>query len=139
MKGMSAGETLILTATVDGVDLVAVGWKFKKKSNQLFVCTRGAGSTEPTNVPYFQRFDGDDYHNVHERPVGRPYVLSKYYTVSNVIDTHNQVRQSEIKLEKKWVTKSGWFRVFTTLVGIQVVDSVRLYSSLEHREAYNRT
>jgi hypothetical protein len=35
-----------------------------------------------------------------------------------VIDTHNQLRQDNLKLEKKWLTQSPWFRPATTLIGI---------------------
>ena len=33
------------------------------------------------------------------------------------IDVHNQKRQSNLKLEKRWLTKDPYFRLFTTLVG----------------------
>ena len=29
-----------------------------------------------------------------------------------------RARQSELALEKKWVTQDGWFRIFTTIVGM---------------------
>ena len=35
---------------------------------------------------------------------------------------HNQSRQFDLSLETKWVTQDGYFRLFTTLLGIQVVD-----------------
>jgi hypothetical protein len=43
-----------------------------------------------------------------------------------MIDMHNQVRQSELALEKKWVTQCGYFRLATTLIGISVVDCWKL-------------
>ena len=42
------------------------------------------------------------------------------------MDRHNQVRQSELALEKKWVTHNPWFRLATTLVGINVTDTWQL-------------
>ena len=35
---------------------------------------------------------------------------------------HNQVRQYDLALKKKWVTLDGWFCLFTTIFGIFLVD-----------------
>jgi hypothetical protein len=40
-----------------------------------------------------------------------------------VIDTHNQLRQDLLQLEKKWLTKKPFFRLATTLTGINVTDT----------------
>jgi hypothetical protein len=42
-----------------------------------------------------------------------------------VIDMHNQLHQDS-ELEKKWVTQNLWFRLATTLVGINVTDAFLL-------------
>ena len=46
---------------------------------------------------------------------------------SNIIDVGNQSRQSDLKLEKHWVTIDGYFRNTITLFGINVVDSWKGY------------
>ena len=38
LDGKAAGTQIVLTATVDGVDLVAVGWKQSRASDQFFIC-----------------------------------------------------------------------------------------------------
>ena len=40
---------------------------------------------------------------------------------------HNHARQAELKLEKKWITNDGYFRIFTTILGITVIDSMKAY------------
>ena len=45
-----------------------------------------------------------------------------FFSSSNTIDTHNQLRQNNLKLEKKWLTQSPWFRLSTTLIGIVVTN-----------------
>ena len=42
------------------------------------------------------------------------------------MDVHNQLRQYSLHLEKKWVTSKPYFRLHTTLVGINVIDTYRL-------------
>jgi len=44
-----------------------------------------------------------------------------------VIDVLNQSRQSDLALEKHWVTKDGFFRIVTTLFGVTVVDAWKGY------------
>jgi hypothetical protein len=39
-----------------------------------------------------------------------------------LVDLHNQARQSELRLEKHWVTQSGYFRLPTALFGMAVTD-----------------
>ena len=49
-----------------------------------------------------------------------------FFHDSNVIDTHNQFRQANLALEKKWLTKDAYFRLTTSLLGINVVDTYKL-------------
>jgi hypothetical protein len=86
--------------------------------------THKAGRTTP-GVPYVMRYT-DGYGNLCTRDVERPDVISTFFQDSNVIDTHNQCRQHNLALEKKWLTKDAYFRLATTLIGINVVDCYRL-------------
>ena len=139
LEGKSAGTYVVLTATVEGVELVALGWKYHRKSTVCFVTTRGAGSTrvdpESPHVMRWRNERGD----ASSRDIQRPEVVGAYYAVNNVIDVHNQLRQYELKLEKKWVTTDCWFRLFTTLVGICTVDAYRLYQNRKPRLASGMT
>ncbi|MFN9978461.1 MAG: hypothetical protein ACK53Y_01035, partial [bacterium] len=42
------------------------------------------------------------------------------------IDTHNQLRQDNLKLEKKWLTQNTWFRLATMLIGVVVTNTFLL-------------
>jgi hypothetical protein len=68
----------------------------------------------------------DDHGNVHIRHVSRPQVISHYFSKSNNIDTHNQLRQFELALEKKWVTHDAFFRIMTSIFGINNTDAYLL-------------
>jgi hypothetical protein len=65
----------------------------------------------------------DDHGNVHIRFVSRPEIISHYFSKSNNIDTHNQLHQFELGLEKKWVTHDAYFRVMTTIFGFNNTDA----------------
>lgn len=40
-----------------------------------------------------------------------------------MIDVGNGLRQNELALERRWLTKDPWFRIDTTVVGITVIDA----------------
>ena len=65
----------------------------------------------------------DTHGNVHVRLVDRPSVISDFFKVSNCVDKHNQARHHELVLEKKWDTRDPYFRLTTTLVRFNVIDS----------------
>ena len=48
--------------------------------------------------------------------VTRPQVIPLYFKYSNVVDVHNQSRQADLSLEKKWVTEDYYFRIYTTMI-----------------------
>ena len=119
---LPGGSKLAMSMTLDGVDLVAVGYKYNSKKVLFFIMTRGAGSTA-NGSSYFARFQ-DQHGNVTGRDVDRPAAISRYFEYSPVVDNHNQIRQHEIGVEQTWVTHNCWFRLFCTMVGIVATDVV---------------
>jgi hypothetical protein len=58
--------------------------------------------------------------------VSRPDIIARYFKLSNLVDVHNQLRQSELALEEMWLTKDPWFRIATTLYGMTITDAFLL-------------
>ena len=102
------------------LDLYAIGYKYNKKKVLHFIMTPGAGSTAPGEAYQVRYSDG--FGNLNTRSVLRPQVVTDYFKGSNVIDIHNQLRQSMLGLEA-WETKNAWFRIDTTLIGMVVTDA----------------
>lgn len=75
--------------------------------------------------PYVTKWP-DDYGNIKSRDVLRPDCIGKYFSTSNIIDVHNQLRQNELALEQHWRTNNPWFRIITTVIGMTVVDAFLL-------------
>ena len=123
MKEFPGGTWITMEgrAEKEDVQLICIGYKYNKKKVLTFVMTRGAGSTAH-GQPYEARYP-DKYGNVCCRHVSRPEIISNYFKYSNVVDLHNQARQFDLALEKKWVTQEAYFRLYTTLVGFNVIDS----------------
>jgi hypothetical protein len=121
------GVFVCLSGTApNGIPLIALGYRYSRKTVLFFVMSSAAGSTKLGN-PYKMKYT-DGFGNLCERNVDRPEVISKFFEDSNVIDTHNHVRQFELAFEKKWLTKDPFFRLTTTIIGMCVTDAWRLAS-----------
>ena len=119
------GVSIVLAGTAPNEQkLIAIGYRYSRKTTLFFVMTAGAGSTKPGR-PYIMKYT-DGYGNLCSREVERPAVLSDFFEHSNTIDRHNQSRQYDLALEKSWVTKDCFFRLSTTLIGIHVTDAWKL-------------
>jgi hypothetical protein len=125
LKEAPGGVHIVLEGvTKDEVKLVAIGYRYSRKTILHFVLTENAGDTSE-GEPYEMKYT-DNYGNICTRYVDRPEVVSKFFASSNVIDTHNQLRQDLLQLEKTWLTKNPYFRLSTTLIGINVTDTFLL-------------
>jgi hypothetical protein len=80
---------------------------------------KNAGSTKPGR-PYEMKFN-DAFGNVVQRLVERPEILSDFFEKSNSIDKHNQLRQGDLALEKRWLTQDPYFHLHTTIIGMFIV------------------
>ena len=90
--------------------LIAIGYKYNARKVLYFIVTDNAWSTN-TVITYLSKYP-DQYNNVAICPVARPLVMSKKSAV-NEVDSHNKSRQSDLSLEKWWVTQCGCLRLCT--------------------------
>jgi hypothetical protein len=99
LKNAPGGVHILLEGTTnDEVPLVALGYRYSRKTILFFVLTKNGGSSK-LGDPYHMKYT-DTFGNVCTRYVDRPQVISIFFAGSNVIDTHNQLRQDSLKLEK---------------------------------------
>jgi hypothetical protein len=125
LKDAPGGVHILLEGvTKDEIPLVAMGYRYSRKTILFFVLTKNGGTTKPGD-PYQMKYT-DSFGNICTRNVDRPQVVSNFFAGSNVIDTHNQLRQDSLRLEKRWITQNPWFRLATTYVGICVTDAFLL-------------
>jgi hypothetical protein len=129
-KGLPRGDTVVYTATVDGVSLNAVGWKCGKvKTVQTFITTCGTSTTANTMA----HCDSQDvYGNLLTEHFKRPVIAELYASAAGSIDWHNRSRQGELALEKRWVTQKWTLRVMTTVIAICVTDAFLLAREFIH-------
>jgi len=90
LKDAPGGVYIVLEGTTrDEVKLVAIGYRYSRKTIPFFVLTENAGRTD-AGTPYEMKYT-DSYGNVCARSVDRPDIISKFFQSSNIIDTHNQL------------------------------------------------
>ena len=91
------GSYLVLEAEEDEngepMGTVFVGYRYNNKKTLYFIMSKEFGSTVPDpSRPYYVQFR-NQYRQLDVLPIARPACISDYFEKSNVIDTHNQLRQ----------------------------------------------
>jgi hypothetical protein len=119
-----AGHWVVMTAEISGVKLLAIAFAWSQSSISFFIST--VGTTAPASESYQSSFE-DEYGNKCTKLINRPEIVDFIYRFLPLIDNHNKSRQHLLRLERKWPTRSCWFRLYTTLIGFSVVDLYRLY------------
>ena len=105
--------------------LIAIGYKYNVRKVLSFIVTYNTGSTN-NGIPYLYNYP-DQFTNVAIRPVAHPLVVSKKSAV-NEVDSHNKSRQSDLALEKWWVTQCGWLWLCTTVaMGMAINNCWKLF------------
>ena len=89
-----------------GRPLIAICYKYNAQKVHYFIVTDNTGSTQ-AGISYFSKYPGQ-FANVGIHPVSCPHVMSKFFGSVNEVDSHNKSRQSDLVLEKLWITKCGW-------------------------------
>jgi hypothetical protein len=108
LKEAPGGVHIALEGTTeDEVPLVALGYRYSRKTVLHFILTKNVGSSKP-GTPY-QMICTDLFSNICTRYVDHPQVISIFFASSNTINTHNQLRQDNLRLEKKWMTQNHGF------------------------------
>ncbi len=99
LKDAPGGVHILLEGTTnDEVPLVAQRYRYSHKTILYFVLTKNGGSSK-LGDPYHMK-DTDTFGTICTRYVDRPLVISNFVDGSNVTDTHNQLCQDSLKLEK---------------------------------------
>lgn len=102
------------------IPLVACGWYDRKLLTFLGSCGTTIAGNPRTSV-YWK----NDKRRSEEfaRKIPRPVLVEVYGTHANIVDIHNQFRQGNIEVERRFKTKRWEVRVFSTLFSICITDA----------------
>ena len=133
------GDHHAATATIEGVPMIALGWKDKTLKRFLSTCGTTVEGQPHTKKRYRVSEDGESS-EIFYKTVKRPKLVEEYFDSASKIDVHNHLRQGSLALEEAWGTRKWHHRVFASILGMVEVDAFLLYSalhldgkSMEHR------
>ena len=101
MANWPPGSNLVAQTKIEGVDLVAVGYKYSRRKVLCFLFKRRVLGVRDGN-PYIAKWKNSKNNTVLQF-VPRPQAISSNFADCNKVDVDNQSRQSDLKLEKRWV------------------------------------
>ena len=129
MKDWPGGSYLVMNSNprvTGGIPIMAIWYKYSSRKVLAFIATEGAGCTEPGD-PYLSCFP-DIYSNVYVCPVFIPRFIGRYFNACNSIENQNRMWQSDIALEKYWLTQIIYFRLSNTVaLGVGITDGEILF------------
>ena len=106
------GSTVTGTATEDGIEIIAHGWRDRKVHTFVSTC----GTTLSGTPAKKRRYDADG--KVSYKEVQRTKLAEEYYDGAPALDVHNHIRQDGISLETVWRTDRWHHRFFASMFGI---------------------
>lgn len=119
MKDVPGGKWLTMKTTVDGIDILAIAYKYNSKKTLYFCAPEGAGATID-GEPYITKWP-DEHGNVQCRNFLRLVLCSRDFGLPNKVDRHNHLRQSELAIEETSETDECWFAcLWCTIMGMTV-------------------
>eukprot|EP01043_Picozoa_sp_COSAG02_P014053 COSAG02_NODE_573_length_20153_cov_11.609305_2_plen_795_part_00 len=125
-QDLKRGEWRTATTTIDGVDLLAVVYRFsyagkdrgKDRGCNFLISTTGSTTPGPDYAAHWS----DENGHVHFTSLPRPLIVGDYFSKATIVDDHDNARQHKLAIEEAWATSDCWFRLETTFTGICFTD-----------------
>ena len=119
---------LLQTQSEHGLPFYALGWADRKVKTII----SNVGSTNPGSISKRLRHKKELVGGVWEttryyKEIQRPSMVEEFYSCFGIIDVHDHLRQGSLAMEREWYTHKWWHRVFTTILGICLIDSYLAY------------
>ena len=106
------GSSITMTATEEGTDIIAYGWRDKKVHTFVSTCSTTLSGSPAKKRRYVE--DGKIFY----KEVQRTKLAEEYYDGAPAVDIHNHIRQDGLSLESFWRTERWHHRFFAAMFGI---------------------
>ncbi|KUF99681.1 hypothetical protein AM588_10008680 [Phytophthora nicotianae] len=63
----------------------------------------------------------------YEKRISRPQMVELFFSDFSTIDIHDHYRQGSLAIEREWITRNWTHRLFSTILGMIVVDAFLAY------------
>ena len=123
------GDSILFSSQVDDKSkMYALGYMSHKA--KFILANRGTTLPAPDVVltrHKIKQEDGLCKLDKRQYSIKVPQMVHMFFDHFNAVDSHNQLRQGSLALERNWLTRTWWHRVFATILGITVVDAYKAY------------
>jgi len=123
------GDSILLAANIGGDrKIYALGYKSYKP--KMIVSNRGANVlVEDKIITRHKTIERNGKFETSERTynIKQPQMVKLLFERFGAVDSHNQLRQGILELEREWLTHHWFQRVFATMFGIIVTDAYYAY------------
>jgi hypothetical protein len=133
-KKAKRGDFIQFSANLPGDrgKVYATCWKDKRDKQVITNCSPlGPGNDVEKKRHRVVTIDGIATTERYDKVVKCPRHVEDIFKYFSVIDVHDHYRQGSLRLEKSWVTKKWWHRMFCTLYGMTITDAF-LAARYEH-------
>ena len=125
------GETKTAVAVKNGVQMVAHTWNDPGKPGKprkALISTMGSTvEVDPAQRPRKRKSEAMGVWETVYRLVKRTKLVKHYFTYAGLIDRHNRKRMDGLRLELTHEFKIWWKRVFTSFLGVIIVDALAAF------------
>lgn len=106
----------------------ALSW-FDRKAKHIITNVGTTNDAEPSRRKRHKVVNKRGIHvtKVWEKVVSRPDMIKLFFDHFSDIDVHDHRRQGSLAFEREWYTHSWYVRIFSTVLGVCVVDAYLLY------------
>ena len=109
-----------------GSPLITIVCEYNARRVLYFIVTEYTWSTK-AGIHYLYNYP-EKFSNVSIIPVSFPPFMYKFFGYVNDVNFHIKSSQSDLALEKFWVTHCGWLRSFTEVdMGITITNGWKLF------------
>jgi hypothetical protein len=121
--------------------MFAVAWNDKKLKQIISNC----GTTTPCATDSIRtrhrRIEVEGVFRTEQFQISikRPDAVEMFYRHFSTIDVHDHYRQGNLEIERTWVTRIWWKRLFGTLLGVIVTNSFLMYKYEFKKHNFNTT
>ena len=108
--------------------IYGLAWYDRKAKFIVSSCGSTAPGEPSIRKRHKKKVENNDFvTRVWHKYVKRPKMVEEFFSCFSNIDIHDHYRQGSLEMERNWVTKKWYHRIFTTVFGICVVDAFFAY------------
>jgi len=136
-----AQEAVGQGAVAERLPMYAVGWMDKRLKAIVCNCSTSIRAMTNSVRRRHRKIFVDGSYSTESRniEIKWPEAIRQFFHYFVAIDLHDHYRQGILEMERTWLTKKWWIRVFTTILGVIFVNSYFAYRLLYKRLHHDST